>query len=126
MRLIIGGACQGKRTYAAAQYGLSREDIRDCSDFAPGDFAEKKCVCRFHLFLRNQMKSGGDVITVTSKIVQSSPGILILMDEIGCGVIPMEREERLWREETGRAGCYLAAHAESVERVVCGCGVRIK
>ena len=86
MRLIIGGACQGKRT----------------------------------------MKSGGDVIAITSKIVQSNPGILILMDEIGCGVIPMEREERLWREETGRAGCYLAAHAESVERVVCGCGVRIK
>ena len=104
MRLIIGGACQGKRTYAAAQYGLSREDIRDCSDFAPGDFAEKKCVCRFHLFLRNQMKSGGDVIAFPASLA------------LATRPDPLELVRK----------CYLAAHAESVERVVCGCGVRIK
>ena len=51
---------------------------------------------------------------------------LIIMDEIGCGIIPLEKSERLWREAVGNVGCFLAERAEGVERIICGTAVRIK
>ena len=49
-----------------------------------------------------------------------------LGDEIGNGIVPMEHEEREYRELTGRLLCELANKADRVERIVCGIGERIK
>lgn len=51
---------------------------------------------------------------------------LVLCDEVGAGVIPIAREERLGREATGRLCCRLAASAERVVRMVCGIPTVIK
>ena len=48
------------------------------------------------------------------------------MNEIGCGIIPLEKSERKWREITGRAGCIIAERAETVYRVCCGIATVIK
>ena len=50
----------------------------------------------------------------------------VICDEVGCGVTPLAREDRDWREQVGRTCCRLAAEAEAVYRVYCGLGVRIK
>ena len=54
------------------------------------------------------------------------PGGVLICDEVGCGVTPLAREDRDWREQVGRTCCRLAAEAEAVYRVYCGLGVRIK
>ena len=54
------------------------------------------------------------------------PELVVVSDEVGSGVVPMSKEERLWREAVGRALCVVAEHAESVTRVMCGIGVRLK
>ncbi len=126
MKLITGGVFQGKRAYAASRYGLSADEMTDCEYLSPDDLSSRKCVYHYHLFLRRQMWEQADVMQITKDVVAANPDLIILLDEIGCGIIPMDRFERQWREAVGRAGCYLAAHAESVERVVCGCWVRIK
>ena len=51
---------------------------------------------------------------------------VLICDEVGCGVTPLDRGDREWREQVGRACCRLAAEAEAVYRVHCGVGVRIK
>ena len=51
---------------------------------------------------------------------------LIICDEVGGGVTPLDREDRDWRELVGRTCCALAETAEAVYRVHCGLGVRIK
>ena len=51
---------------------------------------------------------------------------VITMDEVGCGVVPMSREERQYRDAAGRAGQELAGRAEQVWRVIAGIAVRIK
>ena len=51
---------------------------------------------------------------------------IIVCNELGCGVVPMDAFERAWRERTGRLGCELAKQAEAVYRVTCGIGTRIK
>lgn len=126
MRLIIGGAYQGKAEYAVNMYGLWPKEIVDCEHFEPKDFDSLKCVCNYHCFIKNQLQNGADIIKITSEIISGNPELIIIMDEVGSGIIPMERFERKWREAVGRTGCYLAAHAESVERIVCGYGVRLK
>lgn len=47
-------------------------------------------------------------------------------DEVGCGIVPMEKSERDYREAVGHAGQMLAAAAAEVYRVQCGIAARIK
>ena len=52
--------------------------------------------------------------------------LVIICDELGCGVVPAVYEDRIYRENVGRIVCELAAQAECVERIVCGISCRIK
>lgn len=45
--------------------------------------------------------------------------VLIGMD-FSCGLVPMDAQLRLWREENGRLNNYLAQRAERVVRMFCG------
>ena len=47
-------------------------------------------------------------------------------NEVGCGVVPMLKEEREYREQVGRMQVILAKSSESVERVICGIAQKIK
>ena len=46
--------------------------------------------------------------------------------EVGGGVIPLDRGERIWRENAGRLACLLAERADQVILVHCGIGICIK
>ena len=50
----------------------------------------------------------------------------VICDEVGCGVVPLDREERVWRERVGRTCCALAERAERVERLLCGIPMTLK
>ncbi len=51
---------------------------------------------------------------------------VILYQEMGCGLVPMDAGERARREKMGRLSVELASHATAVYRVTCGVGQRIK
>ena len=40
--------------------------------------------------------------------------------------MPVEREERIYREANGRVNCYLAEQADTVYRVIAGIATKIK
>ena len=46
---------------------------------------------------------------------------IVIADEIGCGLVPLDASEREKRERAGRLACMLAERADTVIRVVCGC-----
>ena len=50
----------------------------------------------------------------------------VLCREVGSGVIPMDPNERAWREATGRLCCALAERADAVVRVVSGIPTALK
>ena len=50
----------------------------------------------------------------------------VIMDEIGCGIVPVQPEDRVYRDLAGYAGQLLAEKAEIVYRVTAGIGVKIK
>lgn len=59
-------------------------------------------------------------------ILQKNPNAVITCDEIGCGIVPIDKTDRLWREMTGDACQYLAARVAKVCRVVCGIPMVLK
>lgn len=72
------------------------------------------------------LKAGLSAQDLAKQLVLDKPDAVVICTEIGMGIHPLDPFERKWREETGRALCILASYAESVTRVVCGIGQRIK
>ena len=60
------------------------------------------------------------------KYLEKHPDTVIICDEVGNGIVPLDSFEREYRERLGRLLCEIAAKAERVERIVCGIGQRIK
>ncbi|MFA5658948.1 MAG: adenosylcobinamide kinase, partial [Oscillospiraceae bacterium] len=102
MNLIIGGAFQGKAEYAIEKYLLSENEICDGKATLPDEMYYSKCVKNFHLFIRRIIESGGNSAHATEAILQKNPDIIIITDEIGSGIVPIEKADREWREQTGR------------------------
>ncbi|NLO84824.1 MAG: adenosylcobinamide kinase [Clostridiales bacterium] len=108
MKLYIGGAYQGQQELAELEnegaiiMSAFHEKVREilAQETDPREFALQLCI--------------------------TSPDAVIVSDEIGSGIVPISAEERAWREAVGRALCIIAQHSQSVTRVVCGIGVRIK
>lgn len=50
----------------------------------------------------------------------------VICDEVGCGVVPLERADREHREAIGRLCCALAREAQAVYRLQCGLAMRLK
>lgn len=106
MILIVGGTGSGKRAFACTRLGLGPEDLSDgCVDERPAvEHAEQ---------LVHTLSPGEAARALCGKRA-------VLMDEVGCGVVPLDAGERAWREDAGRLGCLLAERAEAVVRMVCG------
>lgn len=63
---------------------------------------------------------------LVSALMKGNPERILVTDEIGCGIVPLDAFERQYREETGRICCQAARKAAQVWRVCCGMGQRIK
>lgn len=109
MRLIIGGKGQGKLDYALS-LGYERTDV---STELP---TEKPILCGLQNLIRaNPNLTAADI-----------PDCIVICDELGCGVVPIDPEDRAWRERTGRLCCELAKRADHVDRVFCGIAMQLK
>lgn len=131
MILIVGGSCQGKaefarsllrkRGYEEASSGKEADGMTDSWQQA----FEKTCLLNLHGFLRQVLEAGQDMDGFIRQILNAMPEA-VTMDEVGCGIVPVEKRDRDYREAVGRAGQSLAAEAAEVYRMVCGVPVRIK
>ena len=108
MKLYIGGAYQGQDELAVRE-NHGAEIIPD-----------------FHKKVREAILKGEDSREFARKICRDKPDAVIVANEVGAGIVPMEASERAFREAVGRALCVIAQASDTVVRVVCGIGVRIK
>lgn len=107
MILVIGGSFQGKKAYAAQICG------------------GKTVLADFQDRIWEMLEAGEEPEVFTRQILADPPAVITL-DEVGCGIVPMEKAERDYREAVGHAGQLLAAAAEKVYRMQCGIASRIK
>jgi len=109
MRLIIGGAHQGKLAYALS-LGYTRDDV---ATSLPTD---KAILYGLQNLTRELPDLSADDI----------PDCIVICDELGCGVVPLDYEDRAWRERTGRLCNELARRADRVDRIFCGLAMKLK
>lgn len=108
MILVTGGAFQGKTEYVRETFGESITVIN-----------------RYHLKVKEQLKEGKDPLKEAEALLAKEEDCVIISDEIGYGLVPVDAFERQYREAAGRVNCFLAKRAKQVIRVVCGIGTRI-
>lgn len=126
MKLIIGGAYQGKKGYASERYHISEECWLDGKACSREELEGAAAVYDFHAFIRRLLREEQDILRFARELCEKNPQLVVVSDEVGYGIVPMEAEERAWREACGRACTVLAEHADEVVRVCCGIGRRIK
>ena len=120
MILIIGGAYQGKLAFAKEKFQLKDGDIHVCT---AGDIDfSKRCIYGIEEFTW----SHPDPIGYFRERREAWQDCILILRDVFCGVVPMEAETRMWRQNTGRLAQYLSAEAAQVSRIFCGLEQRLK
>ncbi len=149
MKLIVGGAYQGKFSYAKKEFGITDGWI-DGESCELMDITSCRGIRHFHAYVRKLLERerkalffsdgmipfrfyNGDLIFLEEQadafadwLLEKNPNLILTSNELGCGIVPMEEDDRIWRETVGRICTSLAAKSDEVIRVVCGIGMRIK
>ncbi len=126
MLLITGGMEQGQLDAAKELTGSGGTGIVDGESCGLEEALSAAIINNYHLLIRRMLKSGGDVYSYTDRLISANPHVCIVMDEIGCGVVPADAFDREYREIVGRTGCLIARQAKAVYRVFCGIPTRLK
>lgn len=126
MKLVIGGYAQGKCSYVMERY--STQDVVVLDGIADMTHVSQKVVVvnRFHKWMKCCLEEGRTPELIIDEFLEKNPDCIIISDEVGNGIVPLEPFEREYRERLGRCLIKLAKKAESVERVICGMGQKIK
>ncbi|HIX65719.1 MAG TPA: bifunctional adenosylcobinamide kinase/adenosylcobinamide-phosphate guanylyltransferase [Candidatus Anaerotruncus excrementipullorum] len=120
MILYVGGRGQGKLALALREQGLDPAQVWDGAVCPLGEFPPKPVLNHLHRLIRRLMQAGIDPAGYVEMLAARCPELVVICDEVGCGVVPIEASERQWREAVGRACCALAAKSRRVVRVVAG------
>lgn len=140
MELYIGGFAQGKLEYVKRRYNENQKTeklfvkVIDCVDsHYKKMLLETECdvliLNHLHLWVRDLLDECMEEEKIQTTIlswIKSNPDAIVICDELGNGIVPIKKRERIWREQTGRLMIELAKQAERVERILCGLGQRLK
>lgn len=124
MKLVIGGAYQGQLEYAREKYPQVK--FLDGAVCTMEELLTGEGVYDFQEFIRREMKAERDVTFLGEKLIEANPSLIIVSNEVGYGVVPVDSFMRAYREAVGRISTKLAAASDQVVRVVCGIGTVIK
>lgn len=64
--------------------------------------------------------------TVAERLYEKNPELVVVTRELGCGIVPIDPQDRKYRETHGRICTELAKRADEVVRVICGVGMKLK
>lgn len=121
MILVVGGEGSGKRTFIES-LGYTESDIADAT------LDERPVLVHLERFVNRAVRDAVDTnsgFAVDSGIAEELADQLagrevVACNEVGSGIVPVERGEMAMREVTGRLCILLAQNADAVIRMVCG------
>lgn len=126
MELIIGGHGQGQMEYLKKNGACDDKKIISGNKCSLEDIYDCGIIDNFHEYVGRFYEE--DVLNkeFVINLITRNEDIIIVTDEVGGGIVPLDRKERDFRELHGRLCCELASQADRVIRVICGIGIRIK
>lgn len=117
MILIIGGRGQGKLNYVRNRYK---------SEKIACELIKADVIYGLHDIIKKLLSDGKDPLMEVLRHTEDNPHTIYICDEVGCGVVPVDPDERQWRESVGRVCVEIASRADRVERVFCGLAMTLK
>lgn len=134
MKLVIGGFAQGKLGYVMQHFSIEKENVVDMADkkklldrdVEKTDNGSSIVLYHFHIWVKNGLAIGNYPEKELEKLIKQFPDCIIVSDEIGNGIVPMDAFDREYRDRLGRILINLAKEADEVVRVICGIGQKIK
>ena len=150
MEVYFGGAFQGKLEYVLEKKGCLK--VADGAGCSLKDIKEAQVLNHLHLYIKRLTYKEGaaynttvddtittdDTITadttaktmpaaeIINDIYEANPDIILICDEVGGGIVPLKKEDRIYRETVGRVLCCAVKKSDRVERVMCGIGQCLK
>lgn len=112
MILVVGGAGQGKLDYVKREYQVTQQEISS-------QLGDSRVVYGLHEVIR-RLHDLDRAVDIVFEHAQAHPDAIYICDEIGCGVVPLAPEERLWRQAVGQVCVMLGQRAQRVVRIFCG------
>lgn len=123
MYLYTGGAYQGK--LALIRKLLPEDSIRFCQADSPVLPLSGRAICGLHIWIRAALNANRSPLEEIRAALPRLRETYILCDHLGSGIVPLQPEDRRWREETGRVLQLLAGEADEVVEVLAGIPRRI-
>lgn len=135
MKLIIGGYAQGKNAYATTRFPaylhLSERDYKLAWQIPSGNVPEDKqeerhsgvVINHLHRIIRELLDEGSTEDQIRALLLELKDKdyeTVFIANEIGNGIVPMNPEDREWRDVTGRILVAIAAASDEVVRIYCG------
>ncbi|OOM74652.1 adenosylcobinamide kinase/adenosylcobinamide-phosphate guanylyltransferase [Clostridium puniceum] len=124
MILIFGGAYNGKLEFVKEKYNITNEEIFFCTN-EDLNF-KKKVLCGLHIFTKACVLNNINSLENLENNIDILKDKIIVCDEINSGIVPMDKLDRAWREETGRALQLLSKNSSSVYRIFFGMQEQLK
>ena len=112
MKMVIGGAYQGKTDYAKQVYpNLVWSDGASCD---LKDIFSCSGIVHFEEFVRRWIRENKaeHATDLAEQILQENPDLIVVTVEVGYGLVPVDAFERQYREAVGRICTNLAACAD--------------
>lgn len=126
MIFVIGGSYQGKRDFIRKTYNLNEEDFFVCTEDTQEIDFSKRAIEHIEQFALGCVRRGEEPSNYWKAHAAQWDNLILISDDVSCGVVPIDETIRAWREASGRANNYLAGKAEHVWRVFCGLGQVLK
>ena len=120
MKFITGGFAQGKLRYAQNKYRISEAECLNAASASAEEWRTARLIYNLQDYIRAHHQG------ITCELPSFREDVVMICDEVGCGVVPLSPGEREFREASGRICCHLAEKAETVELLRCGIARRIK
>ena len=114
MILVTGGVFQHKLDFIYEKFSLTKNDVGT------------KIIYKFNHIVKGWIDENKNVEEETKKFIQNNKDSIIVMDQVGSGIVPVDKKEEVYRDAVGRAGCIIAENSDEVYNVVFGLGIKIK
>ena len=145
MILVIGGYAQGQLDYVRATYKVREQDIysgqmpsqvrdtprdRDVNPVFARQSTEHGetwiVIDKFNEWAIRELHAGREPMDAIRRLIERYPNCILISDEIGNGIVPVEESARNIRDAVGGLQVKMAEQADEVIRVICGLGQKIK
>lgn len=125
MIVVFGGAFQGKTEFAKNRFNIEDCDVFDCDGKSEIDF-EKKIITHIEKFILFLIRQNQSVFDYFESNADKFKDKIIICEDVCCGVVPIDKELRLYRDNVGKQMQIFCREATEVYRVFCGIGEQIK